>query len=135
MICGISEKQILIEIDEKEIFKIICKIKNIDYEEIVENLIQKIKESNIEDKEYYISEQETWDSEYIHIIKEEDVLNICDELLWNKKEAIKFFKEDYGDKTEKILEELWIETNEKEKEVIKIAKKCNANEIRIEAMR
>ncbi|MBP3708560.1 MAG: hypothetical protein J6J36_08225 [Clostridia bacterium] len=135
MICGISEKQILKEIDEKEIFKIICKIKNIDYEEIVENLIQKIKESNIEDKEYYISEQETWDSEYIHIIKEEDVLNICDELLWNKKEAIKFFKEDYGDKTEKILEELWIETNEKEKEVIKIAKKCNANEIRIEAMR
>ena len=135
MICGISEKQILKEIDEKEIFKIICKIKNIDYEEIVENLIQKIKESNIEDKEYYISEQETWDSEYIHIIKEEDVLNICDELLWNKKEAIKFFKEDYGDKTEKIFEELWIETNEKEKEVIKIAKKCNANEIRIEAMR
>lgn len=59
MICGISEKQILKEIDEQEIFKIVCKIKNIDYEEIIRNLIQKIEESNIEDKQMYIYEQET----------------------------------------------------------------------------
>lgn len=135
MICGISEKQILKEIDEQEIFKIICKIKNINYEEIIRNLIQKIEESNIEDKQMYISEQEIWDSEYIHIIKEEDILYVCDDLLWNKKEAINFFKKDYGDETEEILDELWIETNEKEKEIIKIAKECNTDEIRIEAMR
>lgn len=135
MICGISEKQILKEIDEQEIFKIVCKIKKIDYEEIIRNLIQKIEESNIEDKQMYIYEQETWDSEYIHIIKEEDVLYVCDDLLWNKKEAINFFKKDYGDETEEILDELWIKTNEKEKEIIKIAKECNTDEIRIEAMR
>ena len=135
MICGISEKQILKEIDEQEIFKIICKIKNIDYEEIIGNLIQRINESDIEDKEMYISEQETWDSEYIHIIKEEDVLNIYDDLLWNKEEAINFFKKDYGDETEEILDELWIETNDKEKEIIKIAKECNTDEIRVEVMR
>lgn len=135
MICGISEKQILKEIDEQEIFKIICKIKNINYEEIIRNLIQKIEESNIEDKQMYISEQEIWNSEYIHIIKEEDILYVCDDLLWNKKEAINFFKKDYGDETEEILDELWIETNEKEKEIIKIAKECNTDEIRIEAMR
>ena len=135
MICGISEKQILKEINEQEIFKIVCKIKNIDYEKIIRNLIQKIEESNIEDKQMYISEQEIWDSEYIHIIKEEDILYVCDDLLWNKKEAINFFKKDYGDETEEILDELWIETNEKEKEIIKIAKECNTDEIRIEAMR
>jgi len=135
MICGISEKQILKEIDEQEIFKIVCKIKNIDYEEIIGNLIQRINESDIEDKEMYISEQETWDSEYIHIIKEEDVLNICDDLLWNKEEAINIFKEDYGDEIEEILDELWIETNDKEKEIIKIAKECNTDEIRVEVMR
>lgn len=133
MICGISEKQILKEIDEQEIFKIVCKIKNIDYEDIIENLIQKIKESNIDDKQIYISEQETWDEEYIHIVKEEDVLNIEDELLWSREEAIDFFKDDIENEWE--LEELWIETTDEEKEIIKIAKECNTDEIRVEVMR
>lgn len=134
MICGIHNKDILKEIDKNQIFQTICKIKNIDYTEIIGDLIRRIQDSKIEDKDIYISQQETWDSEYISIIKEEDILFIDESLLWNKEEAINFFKDDFGDETEDILNELWIETTNKEKEVIQIAQECKLKEIRIEMM-
>ena len=127
MICGVSEKEILKEIDNKEIFRIICKLKNIDYEHTIGNLINRIKDSDIEDKNSLIDEQETWDSEYTHIIKEEDVLFVYDDLLWSKEEAIEFFKDDYGDETESVLKYLWIETTDEEKEIIKIAQECKTD--------
>lgn len=135
MICGVHNEDILKEIDKNQIFQAICKIKNIDYNEIISNLIERIKDSEVEDKDVYISEQETWDSEYISIIREEDILFIDESLLWNREEAINFFKDDFGDETEDILDELWIETTNEEKEVIQIAQECKIGEIRIEAMR
>lgn len=134
MICGISEEKILKNINKEQIFQAICKIKNINYTDIVENLIRRIQDSEVEDKEIYISEQEIWDSEYISIIKEENILFIDESLLWDKEEAINFFKDDFGDETENILDELWIETTNEEKEIIQIAKECKLEEIRIEMM-
>lgn len=132
MICGIKTKEILQNIDKNEIFKTICQIKNIDYDTIISNLINKIQESNLCDKDYYIDHREVWDSEYIRIIKEKDVLFIDDDLLWTKEQALEFYKNDLNNDYE--LDELWIETNNKEKEVIQIAQECGVKEISIEMM-
>ena len=134
MICGVSEEEILKNINKEQVFQTICAIKNIDYTEIIGNLIARIKDSEVEDKDVYISEQEIWDSEYIRVIREEDILFIDESLLWDKEEAINFFKDDFGDETEDILDELWIETTNEEKEVIQIAQECKLEEIRIEMM-
>ena len=132
MISGITNDEILKQVDKDEIFEVVCKIKEIDYTDIISNLIIRIQDSKIEDKAIYIYEQETWDEEDVHIIKEENVLNIEDELLWSREEAINFFKDDIENEWE--LEELWIETTDEEKEVIRIAKECGINEIRVEMM-
>ena len=132
MISGITNDEILKQVNKDEIFEVVCKIKEIDYTDIISNLIIRIQDSKIEDKAIYIYEQETWDEEGVHIIKEEDILNIEDELLWSREEAIDFFKNDIENEWE--LEELWIETTDEEKEVIKIAKECGINEIRVEMM-
>lgn len=138
MICGIKESEIIKSMDENDLFRIVCRIKKIDYETIIGQLINRIKDSDIEDKDELISEQETWDSEYIYVIKEENVL-FCSpvynkDLLFSKEEAIDFFKDDYGDETESVLKYIWIETTDKEKEIIKIAQECNLDEIRVEMM-
>ena len=132
MISGITNDEILKQIDKNELFKTICKIKKIDYTDIIGNLITRIQDSKIEDKSVYIDKQETWDEEYVYVIKEEDILNIEDELLFSKKEAINFFKDDIENEWE--LEELWIETTDEEKEVIRVAKECGISEIRVEMM-
>ena len=134
MICGVKETEIIKNMDADNLFKIICKIKKIDYETIIGKLINRIRNSEIDDKDALIKTQETWDEEYIHIVKEEDVLFVYDDLLWSKELAINFFKSDYGDKTESVLKYLWIETTDEEKEVIKIAQECNLDEIRVEMM-
>lgn len=130
MICGITESMIVNNMSAENKFEIICKIKKNNYEEIIENLIRRIQDSNIEDKGEYIQHHEIWDEEYIHIIKELDGLYIVDDLLWSKEEAINFFKNDLNDEWK--LDELWIETTEEEKEIIKIAKECGIDEIKIE---
>lgn len=132
MISGITDNEILKQMDKNELFETVCKIKKIDYTDIIGNLIIRIQDSKIEDKLIYIDKQETWDEECMHIIKEEDVLNIEDELLWSREEAINFFKDDIENEWE--LEELWIKTTDEEKEVIKIAKECGISEIRVEMM-
>ena len=134
MICEVKEKEIIKNMDENDLFKIICKIKKIDYKTIIGQLIDRIKDSEIDDKDALIGIQETYDDEYYHIIKEEDYLNIEDYLLWSKQEAINFFKDDYGNETESELKYVWIETTNEEKEVIKIAKECKLKEIRVEMM-
>ena len=143
MICGIKAKEVLQNIDKNEIFKTVCQIaspslydgeaiKNIDYDTIISNLINKIQESNLCDKDDYIEHREVWDSEYIHIIKEKDILFVDDDLLWTKKQALKFYENDLNNDYE--LDELWIETNNKEKEVIQIAQECGVKEISVEMM-
>lgn len=134
LICGIKETEIIKNMDENDLFKIICKIKKIDYETIIGQLIDRIKDSEIDDKDALIRVQETWDDEYYHIIKEENVLFVYDDLLWSKEIAIEFFKSDYGDKTESVLKYLWIETTDEEKKVIEIAQECKLEEIRVEMM-
>ena len=127
-----NNNEIIKEIDKNELFETVCKIKKIDYTDIIGNLIIRIQDSKIEDKMIYIYKQETWDEEGMYVIKEEDVLNVEDELLWSREEAISFFRDDIENEWE--LEELWIETTDEEKEVIKIAKECGRSEIRVEMM-
>lgn len=134
MICGIKESEIIKNIDADDLFKIICKIKKIDYETIIGQLIDRIKDSEIADKDALIGVQDTYDDECYNIIKKEDYLNIEDDLLWSKQEAINFFKDDYGNETESELKYVWIETTDEEKEIIKIAQECNLDEIRVEMM-
>lgn len=109
----ISDKEIVENMDKKEKFKTICKIKKINYEKIIENLIKRIQDSDIEDKDTYIGCHEIWDEEYFNVIQELTVLYITDDLLYSK---------------------IWIETTDKEKEVIKIAKECKLDEIKVEIM-
>lgn len=132
MISEITNNEIIKQIDKNELFKTVCKIKKIDYTDIVSNLIIRIQDSKIEDKMVYIYKQETRDEEGMYVIKEENVLNVEDDLLWSREKAINFFKNDI--KNEWELEELWIETTDEEKEVIKIAKECGISEIRVEMM-
>ena len=132
MICGILESVIVDNMSAEEKFKIVCKIKKINYQEIVEELIRRIQNSEIDDKDAYIGHTEVWDEEYIHIIQELTELYIQDDLLWSKEEAIEVFKDDLSQDWE--LDKLWIETTEEEKEIIKIAQECKLNEIKIEMM-
>ena len=70
MICGILESEIVDNMSAEEKFRVVCKIKNIKYTEIVENLIRRIQDSEIEEQGEYITHHEIWDDEYVHIIKE-----------------------------------------------------------------
>lgn len=133
LICGIKEIEIIKNMDTNDLFKIICKIKKIDYETIIGGLINRIKNSKIDDKDILIGTQEIWDSGYYRIIKELDYLNIEDSLLWSKEKAIEFFKDDC-DNIESEIEYLWIKTTNKEKEIINIAKEIGLKEIYVEIM-
>lgn len=133
ILCEIPCENILKQINKKYLFETIYKIKNIDYEEIVAKLIMRIIDSKICDKDVYISQQEIWDSEYIRVIRDEYRLHICDNLLFNRKEALEFFKNDLNNNFN-LLDELWIETTEEEKEVIEIAKELNLGEIGVEIL-
>lgn len=132
MICGIMESVIVDNMSAEDKFEIVCKVKEKNYKEIIENLIRRIQDSEIEDQDVYINHHEIWDNECFHIIKELDGLYVLDDLLWSKEEAINFFKDDLNDDWE--LNELWIETTDEEKEIIKIAKECGVSEIKIEMM-
>ena len=134
MICGVKETEIIKNMDADDLFEIICQIKKIDYETIIGQLIDRIKDSEIEDKDALIGVQDTYDDECYNIIKKEDYLNIEDDLLWSKQKAINFFKDDYGNETESELKYVWIETTDEEKEIIKIAQECKLDEIRVEMM-
>lgn len=133
LICGVKETEIIKNIDTNDLFKIICKIKKIDYEKIIGELINRIKDSKIDDKDALIGIQKIWDDEYYNIIQEFDYLNIENSLLWSKEKAIEFFKDDY-DNIESEIEYLWIETTNKEKEIINIAKEIGLKEIYVEIM-
>lgn len=116
---------ILQNITGEEKFKIICRAKNINIDEICRDIIDKIEFSNIEDKQSFISKNELWDEDYTFTIKEYNELHINKTLLFNRKEAINFFEVSNDE-----IEELWIELNELEKELIKIALDCKVYDIK-----
>lgn len=116
---------ILQNITEKEKFKIICRAKNIDINEICRDIIDKIEHSDIEDKQSLISKNELWDEDYVYVIKEYNELHIDETFLFNKEEAINFFEV-----SDNEIEELWIELNETEKELIQIALNCKIYDIK-----
>lgn len=132
MICGILESEIVDNMTAEEKFEIVCKIKKIKYETIIGELINRIKDSDIVEKGDQIGHTEIWDDEYVHIIKELDELFIYDTLFFTEEEAIEFFKDDIDSIDE--LGELWIETTDEEKEVIKIAQECGLSMISVEMM-
>lgn len=119
------DKIILQNITEEEKFKIICRAKNINIDEICRDIIDKIEFSNIEDKQSFISKNELWDEDYTFTIKEYNELHIDKTLLFNREEAINFFEVSNDE-----IEELWIELNESEKELIKIALNCKVYDIK-----
>ena len=108
MICGILESVIIDNMSAEEKFKIVCKIKKINYQDIIEKLIRRIQNSKIDDKDFYIGHTEIYDEEYWNVIQELTKLYIQDDLLWSKEEAIEVFKDDLSQDWE--LDELWIET-------------------------
>lgn len=128
----ISNDEIVANMTADEKFKIICKIKDIDADEITESIIRKIQDSEIEDKDAYITQSEVWDDEYINVICVYDELFIDKNLLWSKEQAIDFFKDDIEDEEE--LKYLWIELNEKEKNFVQIALKCGVYTVKVEMM-
>lgn len=132
MICGILESVIIDNMSAEEKFKIVCKIKKINYQDIIEKLIRRIQNSEIDDKDFYIGHTEIYDEEYWNVIQELTKLYIQDDLLWSKEKAIEVFKDDLSQDWE--LDKLWIETTEEEKEIIKIAQECKLSEIKIEMM-
>lgn len=140
MICGVSNEEIIKEINKHIIFETVCKIKSIDYESIIGDLINRIKDSEIDDKDALIGIQETLDEECMNVIREEDVLFIENTMLMTKEEAIVYFTDDdnytekYYRKMESELKYFWIETTDEEKKVIKIAIECGLEEIRVEIM-
>ena len=128
----ISNDEIVANMTANERFKIICKIKDIDIDEMTESIIRKIQDSEIEDKDVYIGQSEVWDDEYINVICVYDELFIDKSLLWSKEQAIDFFKDDMEDEDE--LKYLWIELNEKEKNFVQIALKCKVGTVKTEMM-
>ena len=116
---------ILDNINPDEKFKIICRAKNIDINEICRNIINEIEYSNIADKQSFISKQELWDEDYVFAIKEYNELHIDKTLLFSREEAINFYKVSNDE-----IEELWIKLNENEKELVKIALDCKVYDIK-----
>lgn len=115
---------ILNNITADEKFKIICRAKNIDIDEICRDIINKIEYSDIEDKQSLISKNELWDEDYVFVIKEYNELHIDKTLLFNREEAINFFEVSNDE-----IEELWVELNEAEKELVQIALNCKVYDI------
>ena len=128
----ISNDEIIANMTADEKFKIICRIKDINTNEITESIIRKIQDSEIEDKDAYITQSEVWDDEYINVICTYDELFIDKSLLWSKEQAIDFFKDDIEDEEE--LKYLWIELNEKEKNFVQIALQCEVYTVKVEMM-
>lgn len=115
---------ILDNINADEKFKIICRAKDIDIDEICRDIIDKIEYSDIEDKQSFISKQELRDEDYVFAIKEYNELHIDKTMLFSRKEAIDFFEVSNDE-----IEEVWIELNEAEKELIQIALNCKVYDI------
>ena len=116
---------ILKNITGEEKFKIICRAKKININEITRDIINKIEFSDIADKNALIRKGELWDEDYTYTIKEYTELYIDKTLLFNKQEAIKYFKI-----KENEIKEFWIKLNKKEKELIKIALDCKVYNIK-----
>lgn len=128
----ISDKEIIENMTADEKFKIICRIKNIDIDEIAYEIIEKIECSDIEDKAVYIGTNEVWDETMTYVIKEKNQLYIdySKELLLNREEAIEFFKEDIENDWE--IEQLWIELTQEEKDFLKLAMDIGVKTITVE---
>jgi HD-GYP domain-containing protein (c-di-GMP phosphodiesterase class II) len=128
----ISNDKIVVNMTPDEKFTVICRIKDINIDEMTESIIRKIKDSDIEEKDEYTYKQEVWDSEYVHIIAEYDRLYIDESLTWSKDQALEFFQEDLNNEWE--LGELWIELAEEEKNFIRLALQCKVRELKVEMM-
>lgn len=107
-------RTILRNLTNEEKFNAICRSKNINKEIITSSIIDKIRQSNIEDKATFIGEHEIWDKEYI-------TYELVDEL--------------YIDYCIEFKDELSINLSQKEKDFLKIANDLNINLISIKAMR
>lgn len=107
-------EEILNNLTNEEKLNALCRSKNIDKESIASSIIDKIRQSDIEDKAIYVGEHEIWDREYI-------TYTLVDEL--------------YIDYCIECADGLNIDLSEEEKEFLILAKVMNVTEISVEAMR
>lgn len=128
----VSNDEIIANMTADEKFKIICRVKNIDINEIAYEIIEKIECSDIEDQAVYIGKHEVWDETMDYVIQEKNQLYVdySKELLLNREEAIEFFKEDIENDLE--IEELWVELTQKEKDFLKLAMNVGVKTITVE---
>ena len=99
---------------KEEKLNALCRSKNIDTEEIIYSIIDKIHQSDIEDKATFTGEHEIWDREYI-------TYELVDEL--------------YIDCCIEFADELTIDLSQEEKNFLQIANDVNIDVILVKAMR
>lgn len=130
----ISDKEILDNMTANEKFKIICRAKNIDIDEIGNEIYKIIENSAFEEKSEYIGicayEDESME------ISEEYCLYIDSYMLNGKDDWIKSHMNDYEDLSYEEAElmdwELYVfgdEFNNEQKEFIRLALQCGVNQI------
>ena len=130
----ISEKEILNNITADEKFKIICRARNIDIDEVASDIYKTIDTSNLEEKREYIGIG-AYEDEYMDIY---DVhkLYIDSYLLYTKDDWIKAHMDAYPNVSYKECElmdwDLYVigdEFTEQEKEFIQLALDCEVTDI------
>lgn len=126
----ITNEEIIQGLDEITKFKAVCKTREIDCENLIEQIYEKIEDSKLDDKAIYIGESEIIDSEYF-IIGEKKEIFIDETLTWDKEKAIEYFKDDYEEDINDIIDELFIELNEEEKSFIKLAIECGVKTLEV----
>ena len=107
-------RTILRNLTNKEKLNAICRSKDMNKESIASSIIDKIHQSDIEDKAIFVGEHEIWDREYI-------TYELVDEL--------------YIDYCIEFADELTIDLSQEEKDFLKIANDMNIGIVSVKAMR
>ena len=126
----ITNEEIIQGLDEITKFKAVCKTRKIDCEDLIEQIYEKIEDSKLDDKAIYIGETEIIDSEYF-IIGEKKEIFVDETLTWDKEKAIEYFKDDYEEDINDIIDELFVELNEEEKSFINLAIECGIETLEV----
>lgn len=135
----ISDKEIIENMTADEKFKIVCRIKNIDINDIGEEIYKIIENSAFEEKSEYIGVC-AYEDESMEISKEY-CLYIDTYMLNTKDDWIRTHMQDYEDLSYEEAElmdwELYVfgdEFNDKQKEFIRLALQCGVDQIVLKYM-
>ena len=135
----VSDKEIIENMTADEKFKIICRIKNFDIEEIGQEIYSIIEDSEYEDKKEYIDicwyQDEYMDEYLVHYV------NIDRDMLNTKNDWIESHINEYEDLSYEEAEQMdWHyyvfgdEFNDEQKEFIQLALECGVDRILLKWM-